>query len=172
MASSGNVVGLAGVPQAKLILKQIKEEFFSNYKFNVCLNRPIEDTEGIVGLEYRVMIPLQGGCGIEIANKLFDFNPGNSNVLGLKLDGSWEKITVVTNIQTPGPDEVGVLFNPNGVFSPLGCFNEVPLVLNFNVSVPYCDIIVCLDGDFLIPKCKVISKCEDFCIHISEIALD
>lgn len=151
--SSGSIVGASGVPTTKIILNASSGG--STYNITACLNTEVLGSPELpASLSYQLLIPQKVGCNIDLGGALGQ--PSNTSVLGLSTDGTWGLITTAT-----------VTFSPGGTLNTLGCFYEGILDVD-NITDNYCDLVVCLDGDFTLPPCKVIQGCENFCVYISK----
>lgn len=154
--SSGSIVGADGVPTGKLIVRASPA---GDYDFTFCLNREIMTPDGpSVQLNYQVLVPQKVGCDIDLENLGVS---GTVTVMVLRPTGVWEVATIVDNLT--------VSYDPKANGS-LGCFYNGALTIVVPGDRTYCDIIVCVDGSFALPPCKVLQGCENFCVYISKQA--
>jgi len=156
--STGRIIGADGVPKGKLILNAKSGLSASSYTFTICLNNEVYGED--ITLKYNTVLPLSVGCDIDIAD-IMSRGTYQFEVLGLTVDNGWTKIgDSINNIN------VDVFFKPNN--SKIGCLYKGTLDVIFYGPVMYCDIIVCIAGQFSLHPCKVIHGCENYCIHISK----
>lgn len=150
--SSGSIVGAASVPTAKLILTNSTGT--SSFKLTACLNREYVAGQSPDELIYQFLYPTKVGCDIALANALIT---DESSLYGLNAStNQWEMISDAIVTFTPDSGTLGT------------CFNVGVLSVS-NIEGTYCDLFACIDGTFVLPPCKSIQGCENFCVYISEI---
>jgi hypothetical protein len=148
--SSGSIVGGNGVPAAKLIINT--ETAGAEAHFTVCLNRESQGAD--TQFNYELLIPKKIGCDINLRDAM-TADTYTATLMGLSPDGGW--------VVPAGSATLDL----NPTENEIVCFDRFTLAV-----VPdgvYCDLIVCIDGGFVLPPCKVIQGCENFCVYASKL---
>jgi len=158
--SSGSIVGADGVPTAKLILRVASGS--GTYDATFCLNREVNASNAPVTYNYDTLIPKKVGCDIDVADLIEKAADPTQTfaVMGLHPTNGWVPIA---------PADAEVTLDLIYVEGGLGCFNQGKLTLMINSGI-YCDLIVCANGNVVLPPCKSIQGCENFCMYITKKA--
>lgn len=156
--SSGTISGTSGQPSAKLIVNN------TNYYLTIYLNRELDLTNAgtaNISLGYGVHIPKRVECGIDIVNNM-GTSVTNLKLLGQTDTGDWVEVS-------PNSEQIVKQTSE----TPISCFDRLLIGHTFNVDSnnKYCNLIICLDGTFSIPKCKQIDGCEPFCLKVNQILI-